>query len=135
MVVSHKTQQQRPSAAAAARRRIVSAVMQPEKTVLPRKNQVERDDMPRTQYKNRMTTPCTVCGKPGAKQCGSCGTVAYCSKKCQKVDWKKGHRGAPEVAVAASAAAVGQCTGAIAYRYQAAVGQCTGAIAYRCPAA
>ena len=39
------------------------------------------------------STPCSVCGKLGAKQCGGCGTAAYCSGgECQKVDWRKGHR-------------------------------------------
>ena len=29
----------------------------------------------------KATAACTVCGKPGAKQCGGCGTAAYCSQK------------------------------------------------------
>ncbi|CAC5420554.1 unnamed protein product [Mytilus coruscus] len=31
---------------------------------------------------------CFVCGKGEAKRCSSCKQVLYCSKKCQKADWK-----------------------------------------------
>ena len=74
------------------------------------------------------STPCSVCGMLGAKQCGGCGTAAYCSGgECQKVDWRKGHRDVckqrqleaaaqavavvPEVAAAASAAAAAAAGG------------------------
>jgi len=36
---------------------------------------------------------CTVCGsKVGIKRCGNCHKVLYCSKVCQKKDWKTGHK-------------------------------------------
>ena len=41
-----------------------------------------------------MVGKCIVssCGKAASKCCGSCGWVLYCSIKCQKEDWKKGHK-------------------------------------------
>ena len=36
---------------------------------------------------------CDVCGKKGGKKCGSCGNAIYCSRECQKQDWKN-HRSA-----------------------------------------
>lgn len=32
-----------------------------------------------------------VCGKPGSKLCGKCGNTSYCSRDCQRTDWKS-HR-------------------------------------------
>jgi MYND finger len=32
---------------------------------------------------------CQDCGKDGAKKCGGCGEVFYCSRACQRRDWKK----------------------------------------------
>ena len=32
---------------------------------------------------------CHDCGKDGAKKCGACGEVYYCSRACQRRDWKK----------------------------------------------
>ena len=32
---------------------------------------------------------CQDCGKDGAKKCGACGEVYYCSRECQKRDWKR----------------------------------------------
>jgi len=51
-----------------------------------------------------------VCGKgraAGAKlqTCAACGIVPYCSKACQKVDWKRGHKAACTAARAAREAA------------------------------
>jgi len=36
---------------------------------------------------------CTICGAKGAKACQGCGTTAYCSTDCQRIDWRdRGHR-------------------------------------------
>lgn len=35
------------------------------------------------------TATCKVCGKTGAKKCGRCGQVMYCSKECQVRDWRE----------------------------------------------
>ena len=36
---------------------------------------------------------CTICGAENAKLCQGCGTTAYCSTACQRVDWRdRGHR-------------------------------------------
>ena len=36
---------------------------------------------------------CTICGADKAKACQGCGTVAYCSTDCQRIDWRdRGHR-------------------------------------------
>ena len=32
---------------------------------------------------------CKVCKKKATKQCSKCRKVYYCSKKCQKKDWKQ----------------------------------------------
>mmetsp|Transcript_39587 Transcript_39587/g.126373 ORF Transcript_39587/g.126373 Transcript_39587/m.126373 type:complete len:340 (+) Transcript_39587:1077-2096(+) len=53
-----------------------------------------------------ISNACAVCGKgraAGAKlhTCAACGVVPYCSKACQKVDWKRGHKAACTAARAA----------------------------------
>ncbi|KAH8064421.1 hypothetical protein JL722_1291 [Aureococcus anophagefferens] len=36
---------------------------------------------------------CTICGADKAKACQGCGTTAYCSTECQRIDWRdRGHR-------------------------------------------
>jgi len=36
---------------------------------------------------------CTICGADKAKACKGCGTTAYCSTDCQRIDWRdRGHR-------------------------------------------
>jgi hypothetical protein len=36
---------------------------------------------------------CTICGADKAKACLGCGTTAYCSTACQRIDWRdRGHR-------------------------------------------
>src|ERR1043165_7878559 len=32
---------------------------------------------------------CNVCQKPSKSQCGKCHQTYYCSKECQKKDWKE----------------------------------------------
>ncbi len=34
---------------------------------------------------------CAQCGEPCSQKCMQCGKTAYCSKACQKADWK-GHK-------------------------------------------
>ncbi|KAH8057485.1 hypothetical protein JL721_9735 [Aureococcus anophagefferens] len=36
---------------------------------------------------------CEICGADKAKACAGCGTTAYCSTDCQRIDWRdRGHR-------------------------------------------
>ena len=55
------------------------------------------------EYENRMARAkgkkldtlktCTICGADRAKACKGCGTTAYCSMDCQRIDWRdRGHR-------------------------------------------
>ncbi|KAH8052662.1 hypothetical protein JL720_14901 [Aureococcus anophagefferens] len=55
------------------------------------------------EYENRMARSkgkkldtlktCTICGADKAKACLGCGTTAYCSTDCQRIDWRdRGHR-------------------------------------------
>ncbi|KAK7254405.1 hypothetical protein SO694_00150077 [Aureococcus anophagefferens] len=55
------------------------------------------------EYENRMARArgkkldtlqtCTICGADKAKACRGCGTTAYCSTACQRIDWRdRGHR-------------------------------------------
>ena len=34
---------------------------------------------------------CAVCPEIGRDRCASCANVNYCSKRCQTIDWKRGH--------------------------------------------
>ena len=48
---------------------------------------------------------CTIFGAKGAKACQGCGTTAYCSTDCQRIDWRdRGHRAACKKIQAAEAA-------------------------------
>ena len=40
---------------------------------------------------NSFNWPCHVCKEPSKSQCPSCRTP-YCSKSCQRADWKRGHK-------------------------------------------
>jgi hypothetical protein len=55
---------------------------------------------------------CAACGllQPPAErfQCCPCGQVRYCSRKCQKADWKAGHK---QVCTAPTGSARGAATG------------------------
>lgn len=46
-------------------------------------------DAPEPPAKSDLT--CAVCGEQTKLNC-PCGTVAYCSKSCQKSDWREGHK-------------------------------------------
>ena len=35
---------------------------------------------------------CDICGNPGNNSCSRCRQLRYCSKECQKLDWKGGHK-------------------------------------------
>ena len=41
-----------------------------------------------------VTSKCACCKRKDChfKVCSSCGLVSYCSKECQKLDWKRGHK-------------------------------------------
>ncbi|KAH8072084.1 sulfuric ester hydrolase [Aureococcus anophagefferens] len=49
----------------------------------------KRFDAPEPPAKSDLT--CAVCGEQTKLNC-PCGTVAYCSKACQKSDWREGHK-------------------------------------------
>ncbi|KAJ1450505.1 hypothetical protein M885DRAFT_571208 [Pelagophyceae sp. CCMP2097] len=51
------------------------------------------------------TAPCCVCAAPGGNKCTSCRARHYCSKKCQLVDWKRGHsKACPDLAASQKSA-------------------------------
>ena len=55
---------------------------------------------------------CSVCSKEGAKKCSRCKTQFYCSKECQKKDWKTHKSICREVAhIAAKEKATGPTRG------------------------
>jgi hypothetical protein len=67
------------------------------------------------EYENRMARArgkkldtlktCTICGADKAKACQGCGTTAYCSTACQRIDWRdRGHRKVCKKIQAAAAA-------------------------------
>ena len=67
------------------------------------------------EYENRMARArgkkldtlktCTICGADKAKACQGCGTTAYCSTDCQRIDWRdRGHRKVCKKVQAAEAA-------------------------------
>lgn len=38
------------------------------------------------------TVGCTLCGCKATARCGKCSLLWYCSRDCQKIDWRLGHR-------------------------------------------
>lgn len=45
------------------------------------------------QIEALVTKQCAMCGKKGVQlKCGKCAAVAFCSKACQKKQWKAGHK-------------------------------------------
>jgi hypothetical protein len=44
------------------------------------------------QAEAELKLKCEACSKDGVKKCGACGEVYYCSRDCQRNDWKK-HKG------------------------------------------
>ena len=48
-------------------------------------------DPAKKQLLSSFDWPCQVCKEPSKSQCPSCRTP-YCSKACQRVDWKRGHK-------------------------------------------
>jgi len=68
------------------------------------------------EYENRMARAkgkkldtlktCTICGADKAKACLGCGTTAYCSTDCQRIDWRdRGHRKVCKIQAAEAARA------------------------------
>ncbi|KAK9809365.1 hypothetical protein WJX73_009050 [Symbiochloris irregularis] len=43
-------------------------------------------------YKACMEGLCANCNQPGNLKCTKCMTVRYCSRECQKADWKVMHK-------------------------------------------
>jgi len=50
-----------------------------------------KDPAKKQQLLSSFDMPCQVCKEPSKSQCPSCRTP-YCSKACQRVDWKRGHK-------------------------------------------
>ena len=77
---------------------------------------------------------CTICGADKAKACQGCGTVAYCSTDCQRIDWRdRGHRKACksiQAERAAEAAPAAPAAGGV-LRPRAAVARRRGPCAHR----
>jgi len=66
----------------------------PEKLAVPEKTcEKETVAAEAVKYLLPEVVKCQGCGKDGEKKCGACGEVYYCSRECQKRDWKK-HRAA-----------------------------------------
>ncbi|KAF8982266.1 hypothetical protein BDQ17DRAFT_1378916 [Cyathus striatus] len=40
-------------------------------------------------FENDLCAHCTNKGNPTLKQCSGCRQIKYCSKACQKIDWKR----------------------------------------------
>ena len=40
----------------------------------------------------RQVRVCAACGADGGRVCTRCRAVAYCGPRCQRRDWKEGHR-------------------------------------------
>jgi hypothetical protein len=59
---------------------------------------VARSVTPRLEDLDAKKGSCFACGVKTAKEaegllkCGSCKFALYCSRECQRSDWKKGHR-------------------------------------------
>ena len=49
------------------------------------------DPKKKQQLLSDFDMPCHVCKEPSKSQCPSCRTP-NCSKACQRVDWKRGHK-------------------------------------------
>ena len=49
------------------------------------------DTIKKQQLLSTFNVPCHVCKEPSKSQCPSCRTP-YCSKACQRIDWKRGHK-------------------------------------------
>ena len=49
------------------------------------------DPIKKQQLLSSFDMPCQVCKEPSKSQCPSCRTP-YCSKACQRADWKRGHK-------------------------------------------
>lgn len=52
---------------------------------------------------------CEICGKSeDIKRCAKCKVVAYCSRECQKSDWKKHKKICPQLAAQRSGLGVNE---------------------------
>jgi pre-rRNA-processing protein TSR4 len=51
----------------------------------------EREGLAAESYEQRRFS-CVVCGFAASSRCGQCNSASYCSRDCQKVDWRIGHK-------------------------------------------
>ena len=58
------------------------------------KNRDKRDEQ---KLEDASFRKCPTCGEKGKHRCTGCYLELYCSKVCQKKDWKKGHKTVCEV--------------------------------------
>ena len=56
------------------------------------KKEKERDMRNKQKMEDGSFRKCPPCGEKGKHRCGGCYLELYCSKECQKKDWKKGHK-------------------------------------------
>ena len=67
-------------------------------------NATTHSNLPTNTAPDTCVYKCSDCGKDGAKKCGACGEAYYCSRQCQRRDWKK-HKAACQKVQAEQAAA------------------------------
>ena len=68
-------------------------------------NMTTHSSLPANTTPDAYAYKCSDCGKDGAKKCGACGEAYYCSRQCQRRDWKKHKAACQKVQAAQTAAA------------------------------
>ncbi len=63
---------------------------------LPRRNDMypynAGDAMPAVAGTSEVAASCAVCGGAASSRCAGCAGDAYCGRKCQRTDWRLGHK-------------------------------------------